>query len=369
MARKVKHEEHENHERWLISYADFITLLFAFFVVMYSLSSVNEGKFRVLAASMAASFRGPPSSTSPIQLGSSMPSGLSGTPNPQSSLNTSPALLPSGNLSLGKPIRLANMGFDKELEKQAGVEAMDELSEDGEGTESGSAETLQKIAKGIAKALLPLIKTDLVKIRKFRYWLEVEIKTSILFSSGSAEMDKKAIPVLQKLASILLTYPNPIRIEGFTDNVPIMTYQYPSNWELSSARAFSVLHLFITEGMEPIRLAAVGHGEYKPAASNNTIEGRQQNRRVVIVVLADEKSDKLRTPQISGIQYPIDKQQSADGYTGKTDIRDGLPADESKAMYARGSSGAKITETISGDGQVNTVNVENENIGDPAGVN
>jgi chemotaxis protein MotB len=139
-----------------------------------------------------------------------------------------------------------------------------------------------------------LIEQGMVRVRRFRFWLEIEINTSILFPSGSAELEADAVPALTAVAAVLRQYRNPVRIEGFTDNVPISTYLFPSNWELSSARAHTVLHLLVREGIAPERLAGVGHGEFKPVASNETPDGRRQNRRVVIVVLADEELEHLR---------------------------------------------------------------------------
>jgi len=298
MARKQKHEEHENHERWLISYADFITLLFAFFVVMYSLSSVNEGKFRVLAESLAASFRGPPKSLQPIELGSPMISGMHGTPNPQS-LVENPALTNLGKLANGFPIKaittdMESLMTDSEQEGEASEPSYDGYETLGEPGKTGKAQgIIDEIAKSITSAMLPLIDSGLITVRKFRFWLEIEIKTSILFESGQAKLEGNAVTILENIAAILARYPNPVRIEGFTDNVPIQTWQYPSNWELSAARAISVVHLFAARDIDPDRLAAIGHGEYKPEVPNDTEENRQKNRRITIIVLADKNKDYL----------------------------------------------------------------------------
>jgi chemotaxis protein MotB len=284
MARKKKHEEHENHERWLISYADFITLLFAFFVVMYSLSAVNEGKFRVLAASLASSFRGPPPrSMEPIQLGSSAhPSIL------QSQATATPIkpMMPLEYLQhqpSHNPIKLETINENTNGDAEAAGET---------GTEDGAG-AMQEIAESIEVAMQYLIDQNLVRVKRFKYWLEIEINTNILYQSGSASLENYAIPILKNIAQIVHKYSNPIHVEGFTDNVPINTYQYPSNWELSAARATSVLHLFIDEGIAPTRLAAVGHGEFNPAASNETASGRMENRKVVLVILANESVGRL----------------------------------------------------------------------------
>jgi len=116
-------------------------------------------------------------------------------------------------------------------------------------------------------------------------WLEIEINTDILFPSGAAGFASSAEPVLDKLAEVLKPFPNPIRVEGHTDNRPVHTAAYPSNWELSAARAASVVHQFTKAGIDPLRLEIVGFGEFHPRQANDTPEGRNANRRVAILVL------------------------------------------------------------------------------------
>ncbi len=265
MARKKKHEEHENHERWLVSYADFITLLFAFFVVMYSLSAVNEGKFRVLSESLVAAFSSSPKSLQPVQVGQT----LKGPASPVSRLDPlkAPPMVVAPDLS--KPVPPA---LPAPVEPPAITPRM---------------QVIKDMADDIERAMGPLIKADLLLVRRDSLWIEVEIKTSILFPSGSAQLQAQAKPILQKIAEILGKFPNAVHVEGFTDNVPINTLAFPSNWELSAARAASVVHLFMQAGMQPERMAAIGLGEYRPIADNSTEEGRNKNRRVVLVVLAD----------------------------------------------------------------------------------
>jgi chemotaxis protein MotB len=278
MARKKKHEEHENHERWLVSYADFITLLFAFFVVMYSLSSVNEGKYRVLSESLISAFNAPTRSIQPVTVGDPQKGPVikppQTPPSPQSS--PSPAILPP----IKPPISAAEQQR-RAAEMRAKVEAE-------------RAKTMAAIAEQIEKALSPLIDKDLVHVRRARTWLEVEINTSILFPSGSAALSNSAIPTLKHVAEILGRYPNPIHVEGFTDNRPIKTVAFPSNWELSAARAASVVHLFSSVGVAAERMAAIGYGEHHAVGDNATAAGRNANRRVVLVILADPNAKRLR---------------------------------------------------------------------------
>ncbi len=279
MARKKKHEEHENHERWLVSYADFITLLFAFFVVMYSLSAVNEGKFRVMAEALKAAFQSKPMSPDPIQFNSFVKPEILGTPELRN--------LPGVTDGDPQAIALPKTPFPG---RRTGGQA-----------ESGQARAMREIAEKVNRAMQPLIEKGLIAVKGSRYWLEVEIKSSVLFPSGSAQVQPDAVPVLKRLAGILHEYPNRIQVEGFTDNVPIRTAAFPSNWELSTARATSVVHLFSGVGLSPGRLAAVGYGEHRPSAPNDTEAGRSKNRKVVLVILADDE-DAARLHELTAGQ-------------------------------------------------------------------
>jgi chemotaxis protein MotB len=283
MARKKKQEEHVNHERWLVSYADFITLLFAFFVVMYSISSVNEGKYRVLSDSITAAFD-PAQQGLPIKLNSPV----------------RPPIIDRPLTAQGADSVSINSAYPS---VSGGVQASQE-----------DKENLRQISSRIESGLSPLIDDNMVKMKKNDLWIEIEIKSSILFASGSAVLQAKARPVLRKVAKILSDFQNQIQVEGFTDNVPIDTEAFPSNWELSAARAASVVHLFSSDGVKPSRLSAVGYGEYKPIASNATAEGRRTNRRVNIIVLSDAIARQTnRTEQLEksiAVQRKIEKQRS-----------------------------------------------------------
>lgn len=284
MARKQKHEEHENHERWLISYADFITLLFAFFVVMYSVSSVNEGKYRVLSDSLVAAFRSSARSVEPIQVGE------------LSKSSKQPGIIKglvdqSGNMHEFDQKTLSPFKTEK---TNTGYKGESEPPDSGDNLAKRRArETIDKMANAIEKSMSKLIQQDLVAVRRNDLWVEVEIKTSILFPSGSAMLQPEALPILSEIADILKDFPNPIHVEGFTDSVPINTVAFPSNWELSAGRAASVVHLFTKDGVEPRRMAAIGLGEYRPIADNSTAEGRNKNRRVVLLIMESASADKM----------------------------------------------------------------------------
>jgi hypothetical protein len=133
----------------------------------------------------------------------------------------------------------------------------------------------------------------------------------VLFPSGSDRLEIEAIPVLKKIAAVLSGYNNPLRIEGFTDDVPINTPVFPSNWELSTARATSVVHLLQEEGIAAGRMAAVGHGEFKPVMPNDTAEGRRENRRVVLVVLSNEGLSPLRDTLMGPVAEDAQREEAA----------------------------------------------------------
>jgi chemotaxis protein MotB len=149
---------------------------------------------------------------------------------------------------------------------------------------------MARIAERVKESLQPLIDREEIKVTHNKLWVEVEIKSSILFSSGSAELEPEAYTPLKKLAKILYKLPNHIDVEGHTDDLPIRTPVYPSNWELSASRAASVVHLFTKQGIPAENLAAIGFGEFRPVASNDTISGRRKNRRVKVLILADKNA-------------------------------------------------------------------------------
>jgi chemotaxis protein MotB len=256
-SRKSHTEEHENHERWLVSYADFITLLFAFFVVMYSISSVNEGKYRVLSDSIISAFHDPLRSMDPIQVGNLV------KVKPQDKINR------DRNWSV-IPIIRQPFPLPRPIKKSKKDDLLDAAS--------------RKLADEIEESLAELVDDDLVKVRREKNWIEIEMKSSILFPSGSATLSTGSLPVLSKIAEKLGPFESTISVEGFTDNVPISTPDFPSNWELSSSRSVSVVHLFSKLGIEPSRMAAIGYGEFRPIDSNAYAEGRSKNRRVVLVI-------------------------------------------------------------------------------------
>jgi chemotaxis protein MotB len=247
MARKKPQEEHENHERWLVSYADFITLLFAFFVVMYAISSINEGKYRVLSDSLVSAFQQPQTSDKMIQMDTRYPEVMQGT---------------------GKPVGKATVQPPGQ-----------------QGQPQEATETMKKVAKNVLEAMQPLIKSGQVRVTQSPKGVTVEINASTLFRSGDAVLAGQSVEALSAVAQVLVTTDNPIQVEGHTDNIPINSPAYPSNWELSSARAGSVVRLFTEMGVPAARMVAIGYADNRPVDTNATPDGRTRNRRVNVLIL------------------------------------------------------------------------------------
>lgn len=250
--KRIRHES-DNTDRWMVSYADFVTLLFAFFVVMYAMSSVNEGKYRVLSGSMTAVFKVTPKSPDPIQIGKENKAISSSKP----------------SIEVIKPIKI--------LPK----------------TQRVYAREMKQIAETVSGSVQPLIDQGLIKVTRNKLWVEIEMNSKILFSSADSELEEEAFPALKALAQVLKKIPNSIDVEGHTDNLPINNELFPSNWELSAARAASVVHLFTRYGVNPRRLSSIGYAEFRPIASNSTAAGRLRNRRVKVVILADKNSRRI----------------------------------------------------------------------------
>ncbi|MBQ4854364.1 flagellar motor protein MotD [Rhodanobacter sp. B2A1Ga4] len=267
--RRHKHEEHQNHEAWAIPYADLMTLLLAFFVVMYAVSVVNEGKFRVMSESLIEAFNGSSHAIAPLPPTRIRPHNIDpaiAAPAGQSGASVVPIAVPIPP----HPIAMRG-GNGRDVAHRA----------------TSSQQNLGRIESEVRKALQPLIDRKLVNLRNKVDWLEIEIRTDILFPSGVAQLSTSAQGILHSLAGVLGEFTNPVRIEGFTDDMPINTALYPSNWELSAARAGSVARLFAVNGVAQDRLGIIGWGEMHPLADNTTAEGRNQNRRVLVVVMGN----------------------------------------------------------------------------------
>ncbi|ARU26821.1 flagellar motor protein MotD [Cellvibrio sp. PSBB006] len=252
MVRRKHAEVHVNQERWLVSYADFITLLFAFFVVMYSISQVNQSKYRVLSETFEHAFNSrqittDTTSSNPIE-------------------------------KIINPIQVGEPALSPD---PSAIDVEQESAGDAASTSSGQ---LQEISALVNERFADLINDELVSVSSNELWLQIELKDSILFASGGTDLSLQAQAIFDEIAGILKGYSNPIQVEGYTDNIPINNPRYPSNWELSSARASAIVKLLAARGVAPQRLSAVGFGEFQPVASNEHPAGRAQNRRVALMI-------------------------------------------------------------------------------------
>lgn len=245
---KDRKEEHDNHDRWMVSYADFITLLFAFFVVMYAVSSVNEGKYRVLSDSIVSAFRDVPGSSTGAQVSLTTPG----------QVLVLPMILPNKQTN-------ATNAKSEEARRQTKAK-------------------MRNLAQEISNALAPLVQSGQVRVTEGALGITIEINASILFLPGDALLGGEAIRTLTAVSKILAPTDFPIIVEGHTDNMPIASSQFPSNWELSGVRASSVVRLFIDNGVSAGRLSARGYADQRPLADNTQVEGRARNRRVAITI-------------------------------------------------------------------------------------
>jgi len=256
--RRKRHGEHENHERWLVSYADFITLLFAFFVVLYSSSQVDKRKVGRLAMAIQVAFQ---------QMG----------------------VFPSSNSKLPLSSTAAVPFQDAQVvENVARTQDLGRFVQPSNGSLSNAIlpGPVKDIQDELSKALAPEIKRHVVELKPRREGLVISLREMGFYESGSATVRRSSKDSIDRLARVLKEHKEMLRIEGHTDNVPIHNKRFDSNWELSTARATELAKLFIVEyHFSPGRLAAAGYAEYHPVDTNDTVEGRSHNRRVDIVIL------------------------------------------------------------------------------------
>ncbi|PRC91848.1 flagellar motor protein MotD [Solimicrobium silvestre] len=257
MRKRRPIEDEVNHERWLVSYADFITLLFAFFVVMYSLSSLNEGKYRVMSDSVITAF-----GQFRTFSDNTMPTAPKLNPGPGPGPGVGIGNGPGPGLSSVKKKSAVEEPLRQEREKMTGL------------------------AQGILSALAPLIREGKVRVTQTSRGVSIDINASVLFASAEAKLTRESSQALLAIASVLASDAHAIQVEGYTDNQPIKNGIFPSNWELSAVRAGSVVRLFMDNGIAEDRLTAIGQGAKMPVATNDTAEGRSRNRRVNITILA-----------------------------------------------------------------------------------
>ncbi|MBI5409979.1 MAG: OmpA family protein [Nitrospirae bacterium] len=230
--KKKKPEEHENVERWMVSYADFVTLLFCFFTAMYAISNIDTSKLGKFVKSMRSAFNAS-----------------------ETNVNTFNVI--------------------------EGIQIIAPPDAEVEAVVKNSLESVISGSKGG------------IEIRSDRRGIVISVMDKFLFETGAAKLRETARPIVDSVASALKRLPNVVRIEGHTDNVPINNNEFSSNWELSAKRAINVSKYFVNaHGIQPERISAIGYAEYKSVASNNTPEGRAKNRRVDIVILNDVEAAK-----------------------------------------------------------------------------
>ena len=251
MARRKVHEEHENHERWLISYADFITLLFAFFVVMFASSQTDKGKAQQVSDSVKRALEGEKASAVIAAI-------LGGTADDKG----------KGNLMMKGPGGAEMPAASKENEK--------------------AAELLPSL-KVLSQELKAEIEAGRIQVNLQPRGLVVSFQQAMLFPSGEDVISESASESLEKVAAAMAKIPNPARLEGHTDSRPIRNSRFRSNWELSAARSIALLEILSTRFHAPReRISIAGYADNAPLASNDTEEGRARNRRVDIVILSEQ---------------------------------------------------------------------------------
>ena len=259
MSRRKKHSNHPNHERWLVSYADFITLLFAFFVVLYSTSQVDQRKVGKLALAIQVAFQ---------ELGV---------------FQASNARVP---VDLQDPMPFSTVQAVENMQRNASLGRIASPPEGALGGSSGENGDLSRLQAELESALSSQIARKEIAMRREPDGLVISLREVGFFESGSAQMKATSQPAFDRIATLLRARDYRLRIEGHTDNVPIHTGQFASNWELSTARSTELVRLLIVrDGFDPSRLSAAGYAEYHPMANNLTAEGRGMNRRVDIVIL------------------------------------------------------------------------------------
>jgi len=248
--KRINHRGGPSHERWLVSYADFITLLFAFFVMLYSVSSLNVGKYDKFSESIEKAF---------------------------SKKDLKPTAMQSGEAT-NDVVRQNDFFLGQKGDARSQDHQLDN--------------TLSQLADSITKQFQPLVTAGQIDIKREKDFIAIELKSNLLFDTGEGFPKKEALPVLNSLAGLLKSTVNPLRVEGYTDNVPIENDLYPSNWDLSAARAASIVRKLQEFGVEPSRMMAVGYGEQNATYPNDVEENRSKNRRVVIVITANPKWQK-----------------------------------------------------------------------------
>jgi len=261
-----KPEKPPNHERWVISYADLLTLLLAFFVVLYASSTQNRHKMDQEAESFVKAFHGtPPAVTSTPTAGTGV-------------MQHSPSPVPIQHEKTQPKTQHAQHNVTRQV--------------------TANILSLEKVRQMLQSLLQPLIDKHAVSMQSAPLTLTIQLDASVLFPSGQATLKPPGMQLLNQVATSLVTLPPAftVNVQGYTDNKPIDTLQFPNNWALSAERAVTVVTLFQADKVPGGQMSAQGYGEFSPVASNDTEDGRAKNRRVVIVIHAPDLSGSPHGP-------------------------------------------------------------------------
>jgi chemotaxis protein MotB len=307
--KNAEPEKPPNHERWIISYADFTTLLLATFVVMYAVSTINSSKFQQMAESFNTAFIGRTSHSMDSGFSAANKAPFTAMPNPvhlpvitrEREVKDLPPAMRQDPMS-GDPNHQTPSGQYADTggtENQTPAEAQDGLNAPNAQLRQeveNRVRSLDAAYDQLVKVLADLIGKGQVHVSLQPLGVVIDINETLLFNSGKAELTPAALPLIDQVSKILAGLPYQIQVNGFTDNVPIHNAQFDSNWDLSATRAISVVKRFAAAGIDPTLLVGAGFGEYHPVATNSTADGKSANRRVSIVVVSPiEGSDPAKT--------------------------------------------------------------------------
>lgn len=295
--RRRRHEErHENLERWVISYADFMTLLFATFVMLYAISSVSISKYRILQQVFAEAF-----------LGKTVHENSGLKPENDGVFNHLPAPIPV-------PQRNVSPQLQRQIEQRM--------------------RQLEKIYNRLSREFQGLIKKNMIHVVRQPNGVVIDINATLLFQSGSAALTPQALTILDQVGQALADVPYTVQVNGFTDNAPIHNSQFDSNWDLSAARAISVVKHFVADGIAPERLVGAGYGKYHPMVPNDSSADMARNRRVSIIVVAPDHDRQMGgVPVLGGTETTVVP-------TAPTPATPGTPAPRSVAPAASAPAAA-----------------------------
>lgn len=274
--RKKRHiVEHDNVHRWLVSYADYMTLLFALFVVLYAMAMVNEKPFETITESVGKVFQA--------------------TQEKPKNRGHGDDILDVNTSKTNKRL------FGNGILEEAGPELLEGEQTLSNISDSQVGSNLTSLEDELHVALYELIESGYAQLQVDGDWLEIELNSGLLFPSGSSSATNSASNILKVIYDVIGKATNFVRVRGYTDNQVIQTEIFSSNWELSVFRATSILRLLEDLGMNPARMAIEGYGQYYPTAENTTAQGRAQNRKVVVAIskYGLEKSNLLNTPTIT----------------------------------------------------------------------